>query len=219
MKVLRGFTLSELVVTLAVVGIIAALTVPGLVQHYQRDTQVTMLKKVYMNLQDNLSFMQTENIGLRFDKSLLGEESPDVEKFFDDYYNVTLKCGRNPSSCFAPQYKNIRKSVLNTDFSDDNTYCVQFKDSSSMCIIPQSALPATVFVDVNGPDKPNVVGRDMFSFHIYDDFSVDVVPPDVVAGGTATAARENLFNNDCLGSYYGTGCFGKILNDDWKMNY
>ena len=64
-----------------------------------------------------------------------------------------------------------------------------------MCIIPADApkdatedtpattgKPAKVYIDVNGSEKPNIGGRDMFTLYIYDDFSIDDkdITPDVI---------------------------------------
>lgn len=228
MKKLLGFTLSELIIAIAVVGIIAAVTVPALVQHYQKDMQVTMLKKMYNDLQNNLTQLQTENINSDFKHSRLGENSADVEGFFDDYYNVKRKCGTNPVPCFASSYRNIENSgSIDTDFDlTDNSYCVLLIDGASICIVPQhfSAISGPtdphVYVDVNGPDKPNIGGRDMFVMGINSiSGTVDVVSSEHYNTDTIEQFREYLFNDYCRSSHYGIGCFGKILNDDWKMNY
>lgn len=78
---------------------------------------------------------------------------------------------------------------------------------------------AKVYIDVNGPDLPNIYGRDMFTFNIYEDFSIDNISPVTIKYNDATAERNTLFKNNCKTSTTGEGCFGKILNDNWQMNY
>ncbi len=226
MKKIFGFTLSELVIALAIVGVIAAVTVPGVVGHYQKDSQALMIKKVYMNLQENLAKLQTEKIGQDLYNSTLGTSGTpaNIADFFDNYYSVKRNCANNLQPCFESQYKSLNKTSSNFRTSNigGNCYSVQLADGTAMCIIPavkDEEQPAIVYVDVNGSEKPNIGGRDMFKLFIYEDFSVDVVPPSVIADGTASTARETKFNDECRASAFGSGCFGKILNDDWKMNY
>ena len=47
-----GFTLAEVLVTLGIIGVVAAMTIPTLMQNYQRQSYVTQLKKVYNELND-----------------------------------------------------------------------------------------------------------------------------------------------------------------------
>lgn len=46
-KILNAFTLAEVLITLAIIGIVAALTIPAIVQRYQERVTVTKLKKAY----------------------------------------------------------------------------------------------------------------------------------------------------------------------------
>ena len=43
----QAFTLAEVLVTLAIIGVVAAMTVPTLMQNYQRKVYVAQLQKVY----------------------------------------------------------------------------------------------------------------------------------------------------------------------------
>ena len=59
-----AFTLAEVLITLGIIGIVAAMTIPSLVQDYREKAQVTRVKKFYsvfsqaytMALQDNGPF-------------------------------------------------------------------------------------------------------------------------------------------------------------------
>lgn len=51
---------------------------------------------------------------------------------------------------------------------------------------------------------------------------IDDEPIDANTTAPFTAAqRETQFQNKCSssGNNHGGGCFGKILNDNWQMNY
>ena len=89
--------------------------------------------------------------------------------------------------------------------------------SPSGNIVKKVKNPVKVFLDTNGSDAPNIGGRDMFTFNIYEDFSIDEISPDKIKN--ATANRETYFKNNCKTSYIGQGCFSKLINDKWKMNY
>ena len=44
---LSAFTLSEVLITLGIIGIVAAMTMPVLIANYQKQVQVAQIKKVY----------------------------------------------------------------------------------------------------------------------------------------------------------------------------
>ena len=55
-----GFTLAEVLVTLGIIGVVSALTVPTLMQNYQKKSYVTQLHKVYNELNQALLQYQTD---------------------------------------------------------------------------------------------------------------------------------------------------------------
>ena len=78
-----------------------------------------------------------------------------------------------------------------------------------------------ISVDINGAQGPNVFGRDAFTLFLYPNGIIDdlvsdksLLPPftqDIRETEYATCMSTNS------GGYH--GCFGKILNDNWEMNY
>ena len=52
----KGFALAEVLITLGIIGIVAAMTLPALVQKNQEKVTVTKLKKVYSILSQAYQF-------------------------------------------------------------------------------------------------------------------------------------------------------------------
>lgn len=211
-RLIKGFTVAELMIAMTVVGIISAITIPAVIGNYQKKTFVTMLQKNYSELSQNLAIMSTEKYQKSFYKSLLGTQN-NAEKFFDNYYIHT------DVDSFATSYGALNGGTENFTCSGTNA---TLKSGAAMCIINATATtPATVYLDVNGKDNPNMGGRDMFTLYIYDDYSIDDkdITPDKISNGTAETARNTLFTQSCKSSKLGEGCFGKILNDNWRMEY
>ena len=116
-------------------------------------------------------------------------------------------------------------NALSTEvaFNCENGTSAQLKDNTAICIIPaapaqaakdanpdtgedaqeaKDAVPATVYMDVNGSEPPNIGGRDMFMFQI-DNYTI----------------VDNANESSCLTSSVGEGCLKKIINDKWKIKY
>ena len=57
----RAFTLAEVLITLAIIGIVAALTIPTLTQHYKKRVVETRLAKFYTTFNQAINLSQIEN--------------------------------------------------------------------------------------------------------------------------------------------------------------
>ena len=57
----KGFTLAEVLITLGIIGIVAAMTLPTLVNNYKKQIYVVGLKKAYNNLLVSLNYVKYSN--------------------------------------------------------------------------------------------------------------------------------------------------------------
>ncbi len=240
----KGFTLAEVLITLTIIGVVAALTIPNLIASYQKQQYVTELKKVYTEISQALKLMMAdEGINKLTASNTLtfyegSNENEFIERlgndFFKKYFKIVKDCGtENPSTCFADKYKSIDGGSESSVFC---TYSVIIASGASICLKQYSTedWPGYFLLDINGLSPPNVAGRDLFNFSYYYDGSIDEdVTPECKkgipnqhnnflcggAGSNPQEVRDERFLNYCLESAYGIGCFGKILNDNWKMDY
>lgn len=235
-----GFTLAEVLIAVVIVGVIAAITIPGVVANYNKKILVTQLQKNYIELQEMLLTLKTEN----YQKGLYGSKlnqktgstvAETAGSFLRNYYKVTQNCTSDTQPCFADKYANI-SDMEESEFSCSLGYSVTVASGAAICIVPakitkkelfsptgnkivETKNPAIVYIDVNGTKDPNIGGRDMFTFNIYEDFTIDEIDPANADLSSIESEREKLYNDNCLTSAIGKGCFSKILNDNWTMNY
>ena len=228
----KGFTLAEVLVTLGIIGVVSAMTVPTLMQNHQKKTYITKLHKVYNNLSQALLQFQTDRNAVSLKES--GLISYGINNFFKNYLKVVQDCGNDANPCFADSYRKI--AGTNSAFTC-YLNCVVLADGSAIGIGVNDISSDIIqfVVDINGKSGPNIFGRDAFSLFLYtgngviDDLTVtnDTGDPvDDVWNITAFAPltkeqREKNFQDACISdtSTRFHGCFGKILNDNWEMNY
>ena len=223
-----AFTLAEVLVTLGIIGVVSAMTVPSLMQNYQRQSYVTQLHKVYNELSQALIQYQTDSNAVSLREAGLTSSSA-YETFLKKHFKVVQDCGNTQTPCFSASYKKL--SGVTSNFRCRNNCMVLASGASIGTAIGQNNIVQFV-VDINGQKGPNIYGRDAFSLYLYpngviDDLTLaDIEDESNLNWGNAAAPltneqREQNYKRACMGSNSGEwhGCFGKILNDNWQMTY
>lgn len=220
----KGFTLAELLLTLTIIGIIVALIAPSLSSNFSNRLYVTKVENVYKQLS---TAAKQELINQRVDslaQTEIAESLNGVGEFLNNNLNVATDCGTSAENCFASAYRTLDKSAeyAVAPLSDDNNwYCVMLSSGEAICMQTMDNDSykedgtlnyhgyADIIFDVNGPEKPNIKGRDLFAFQLYSDGKI---------GESYTQTQEN-FCSSTNDNGYATGCFSKIIIDGWKMDY
>lgn len=216
----KAFTLAEVLVTLGIIGVVSAMTVPTLMQNYQRKSYVTQLHKVYNELTQALLMYQTDRNALNLKEAgLISQDA--VDNFITNYFKIVNSC-EDLEPCFASSYKNM--SGIPVTFSEKNSYVL----ASGAAIRPTyyniENVLLSIVVDTNGAKGPNIAGRDVIAMYVYTNGLIDDLSNDSNAPLTEDQ-REKVFEEVCNSSTVNDngngipGCFGKILNDNWEMNY
>ena len=86
-KGLRGFTLAEVLVTLGIIGVVSAMTVPTLIQNYQRKSYVTQLHKVYNEMSQAAIQFQTDRNAVNLKEAGLNSQTA-AEEFIEKYFKM-----------------------------------------------------------------------------------------------------------------------------------
>ncbi len=220
-----GFTLAEVLITLAIVGVVAAITMPNLIANHKKKTYVNKLQKAYITLNQAFKLSEVENGSSDFwdDAFELGNQAY-FEKYWEPYFNnATLcetyeECGYDkikPYKFLNGEIANIylqpSKNVVKFYLPDGTLYTiiVSILNAETGEIVPNTG----VRVDVNGPKGPNQLGRDVF--YLARRHGVGILP----YGHSLT--KEQTENN-CLDMSIkqpGMTCAKKIMMDGWEMNY
>src|SRR5574344_9916 len=122
MKKSIAFTLAEVLITLGIIGVIAALTIPTLINNYEKQATVTRLKKVYAELTESLRLAEVEHgehTSWVFDGDNLQEVTED---FMDNYLLKNIKtikkCNPTSTECWTePSALDVTKGYLFNNIS------------------------------------------------------------------------------------------------------
>lgn len=208
----NAFTLTELLIALGIIGAIAALSIPSLISTVHNKVLTTQIKSDVASVQqlinDQMITKKTKNLSdtgfssstefyKLIDKAqdcsdnvkcwgtsyrVIGGESSDATIPTD---GIKLKNGGAMSYSLVAAAKDDKKDGDAADSAADDDADASF---------------AQIYVDVNGPDQPNIIGRDLYAFYI--------------------TKKGQIKGDDTAGqSTCGTplGCFQALLDNGWVM--
>ena len=213
----RAFTLAEVLITLGIIGVVAAMTLPSLIKQTQGKELEAQLKKAY-------SVIQTAYNQMTYDeRQILNKTDYPANTFrtkFMKYFKTIKDCGN--SSCenssindegdidySSKHYKTYNNKTMNIAALDDG----QFFISDGMFIMIENTGGGPYFyitVDVNGYNKkPNRWGHDLFTFQITDNGKL--LP--MGAPGTSFTNFEYFCSTTSTQNGNGIACTYKALTD------
>ena len=176
MKKKKAFTLAEVLITLGIIGVVAALTLPAIVQkNYEKET-VARVKKAYSILQQAyLMASQKDWTPDEWGATDMYEASSHIflAKKFAPYIKITTNCvGMNDDevkkNCTTTYYQT--HSWASYKIADGTTFIFRILNgdcNSQYGSIKQlQDVCGSILVDTNSTGKPNVIGKDIFAFYI-----------------------------------------------------
>ncbi len=186
-----AFTLAEVLITLGIIGVVAAVTLPTLVANYQKTVWVNQLKKTYSTLNEgfkqivaNEGCTTLECAGLSGTGNDAGFDFSNAntkDKFVKEFKLENVFVGEPPSNSIY-NYKVKTLSGYESSFqelSSGDEYSLFGTTTSGeiISIFTGGFVGPMIIVDINGLKSPNVYGRDIFMFSYFDyNDSVMVVP-------------------------------------------
>lgn len=214
-----GFTLSEVLITLGIIGVVAALTIPNLLQNKAKEETVAKLKKEYTSLAQAVKLSEADNgPNADWDWGTLND-SVSIRASFDKcwapylriskYCNTYADCGYKSNSI---KYFNSNHALNVVDVNSQTA--VLLSDGSLFIARNYSDTTKLIYADINGKNEPNVLGKDIFWFQIHP--QKGLMPWGYNSAG---AYYSSTVNDDCNKTVTtGNYCTAKIMLDGWKIS-
>jgi len=170
----KGFTLAEVLITLLIIGVVASLTIPVLINNTNEAEYNVSVKKAYSEVSNAIKMIQTNNSGAV--NVGTAETAVDATPLRNDFCNVMI-CNKIGTSVdiFGPTNYYAYKSSLSTwpmTYADDapaailnNGYLINFY-SYTDCNKHNINACGAIYVDINGTKGPKMWGKDLYGFWI-----------------------------------------------------
>ena len=229
-KIRWGFTLAEVLITLGIVGIVAAMTIPSLNSMITKRQVEARAKVAYSTIAQALKLSEDKgNASMQVQVSTKGQKEW-FDKNLAPSLQVTSLCVQQ-AGCWHKsgivktlnnQTPTYTTSVGNNEVTIGNV-TVTFKtakgfwgnldasvsgSNSNLFGVDAPENSLEFYLDVNGDRGPNVIGKDIYIL-IYNE-NLGTVP----AGYSRT--KEQVEQNCLTGNGY--WCLSKLMRDGWKID-
>ena len=219
----KAFTLSEVLITLTILGIIAAITIPTLSAAAKKHSYAVAVRKFHSNLSNavanymavhdytTLSSSPMEQEDRDEDDNYVGQEA--CNQFIRDNFKVTKECdSSNREECLSSTVKSIGGDNWTPDwFTHRGAIAMLLADGSVVSMQSSGDFPIDVYIDINGKKGPNVTGYDIWAMNIYYNGTID--EKDRINGEMARRS------DNCAHQNYGGTCFAKLMGNDWVIDW
>ena len=180
-----AFTLAEVLITLGVIGVVAAMTLPTLIHNYQVKQWETGLKRSYNILSNGFKKVMSDTgcvdlictgIFVPNGTNTKNTESPEfneqMESVAKKVFNVKKVCklGTTDAECPREYTINYLKGSGTTVLKAEKTFSMQLADGTFVYIENWGCKGnyerrdcAYLLIDLNGYKKPNTYGKDFFA--------------------------------------------------------
>lgn len=205
----KAFTLAEVLVTLLIIGVVAAMTIPTLMKTINDIQYKSAYRKAFSDAQNALNMANKEGLLSGDDYSDNLQVYLDNFKVFMDQFKVTKQCINNDNvKCWD---SSGEKYYAPSPLPQTNAWA--FIDSSGRAWSMPWQGVRRLTVDTNGFQKPNRWGKDRFLLYVYNEDKTsytDGIPARIVpvADSPYTYAQMcgSTTGNKCYteNDYFGT---------------
>ena len=228
-----AFTLAEVLITLGIIGVVAAMTLPSVIGNYQKVQTVSQLKKVYTTLNQAFKRSEADN-----ESSVYWNTEKGIDFYFNQYWkpylNILSYC-RGGHGDVACNYKSstpwkrtngktdaylvVKDSERTSFILSDGTYISILmvsgygsaeggEDENGNITGSTGGADSRIIVDLNASKIPNQMGRDTFIF--------DRIPGKGVMPYGYNQNEETI-NQNCSRNGSGLMCAAKLVRDGWEI--
>ena len=228
----KGFTLAEVLITLGIIGVVAAMTIPNMITKFTKNIVEVRLKEDYSIFQQVIQFAEYNDLSLEVD--LPNDNLNAIKEFYQTYIAPNTKV---PTVCFneagcwhaknptknlagATAYYNVTgvgvgADILAMRLNNGSNVIIDAYGSSSIYNYfgVKITEPSTVIVmiDANGDSAPNMIGKDIYPY-VFTSRGIlpagyDMTKDEIDRNCSTTSSSQNA----------GYFCSAKVINDGWAI--
>ena len=219
LKKRAAFTLAEVLITLGIIGVVAAITMPSVIGRYKRQETLSRLKKAYTTINQALKMSEADNGEYEYwDTSFSLGANAYLEEYWLPYFNILKICNTYSECNYKNAYPWIRLNgqdytltfsspVHRIPFitTDGILYSISSAGMNSDGSLVESS---SIYIDINGSRGPNTIGKDFFVFERVKDKGI--LP-------NCYNYKINSIKSNCSKTGSGDCCAQWIIMNGWQF--
>ncbi len=221
-KLFSAFTLTELLIALAILGALAGMAIPSLMEGLQKKQLTLQLKNTIAGIQQ---IAHNQMIAKNTKDLTLTDFNSPAKLLSEKNFPIVKSCEK-AADCWTESYKKISGNTASTRYLEGDNRSIILKNgaiiSYGLSNVASTGLPSDsddrdigIFrIDINGIDKPNMIGRDVFWFYISK--KGKILNHSQVSGGDYNEAAAIA---GCKAETFITACLTVIQENNWDMPY
>ena len=238
-----GFTLAEILVSLAIIGVVSALTVPQLSSGVQQKHWASALSSQVTNFENAMKNIKTKESIVDITESNVWQQSTKEDfklSFLENMTNIETIIDKKFSEYYNKRIFDINRTPYNGDIEDSDEYIIyKLKNKGTLFISPllknfiditedtaldrrldYSKIVGIVIIDINGENMPNTIGRDIFYFDLNEN-GVLKAYGSMEYSMFRTGDDKSHWSNKCKDDNITSGahCTGRLVENNFVMDY
>ena len=237
-----GFTLAETLVVLGVIGVVSLLTMPTFIVNQQKQIYAKTLQSAFVNFNTSMTnLISREGVDGLLETTTwqkltsldTGSSETDIKFFVANIGKVLSLLGYSTG---LRSYKPLNDSAGAVNIGKPITlisksgveYKIQIESSVSrdsriedekilMANFTFTNRAATVYIDVNGKNTPNILGRDLFRFDLATNGMLYPYGGADYCNYHKTKMLD--FREKCVIDKEGDYCAAYLMNNGYRMDY
>ena len=230
-----AFTLAEILITLGIIGVVAAMTLPSLVQNYRKSVVENKLKSEYSLISNAIRMSEAKN-GSSEDWATCDEDNSFecTKSFFDTYLAPELKtvkiCGNdNKEECWTEPVSLSGKKGYLSSLIDNKGLTAILSNGTSLYMWAggqnSEAAHLQIWFDIDGPTKgKGIIGADVFGTITFFKAREEIRAGTFMQGCAKLLDVDNYKNDTEYGCskdvdtrFAGFYCGALIERNGWKI--
>ena len=211
----RAFTLAEVLITLGIIGVVAAMTMPTLMTKYRKHVAANRAKQVYTELSQVLQLARVK-YGDMDSWDFTSRDT--VKKYILEFYKgLTL--------CQEPNGVQISKRCGMSISGNNPIYATSRGEGISFSANNTSRKSINIFVDTDAGNGKNRLGTDVFYFEMKNNrlmpygWKDEITRDEIKNGYYVEGANKQIAckNEHIDGGYQRNACTSLLMFDGWEF--